>query len=48
MTFGFEKSMVTCQDGSKIPIVGFGTWPMKNDECYEAVMTAIECGYRYS
>ena len=34
------------EDGTLIPQIGFGTWPMKGDECYEAVIRAIKTGYR--
>jgi diketogulonate reductase-like aldo/keto reductase len=30
-----------------IPLLGFGTFPMKGDECRQAVRTALECGYRH-
>lgn len=31
----------------EIPLMGFGTYPMKGDECRQAVETALECGYRH-
>ena len=34
------------ENGQKIPQVGFGTWPMKGDECFDAVCSAIKIGYR--
>ncbi len=30
-----------------IPLVGFGTWQLKGDECYDAVLAALEAGYRH-
>jgi diketogulonate reductase-like aldo/keto reductase len=33
-------------DGRTIPQLGFGTWPLDDDEAYAAVGTALECGYR--
>jgi len=30
-----------------IPALGFGTWPLKGDECARAVRTALETGYRH-
>jgi 2,5-diketo-D-gluconate reductase B len=30
-----------------IPILGFGTWPLKGDACAAAVITALEVGYRH-
>jgi diketogulonate reductase-like aldo/keto reductase len=33
-------------DGRAIPRLGFGTWPLDDDEAYAAVGTALERGYR--
>jgi len=33
-------------DGTTIPAVGFGTWPMKGSEATRAVLSALEAGYR--
>jgi len=30
-----------------IPVLGFGTWPLKGDECVASVRTALACGYRH-
>lgn len=30
-----------------IPIIGFGTWQLKGDECYNAVKYALKIGYRH-
>ncbi len=30
-----------------IPILGFGTWPLKGEECVASVRTALACGYRH-
>lgn len=30
-----------------IPMIGFGTWPMKGEECQRAVSQALEVGYRH-
>ena len=30
-----------------MPVVGFGTWRMRHDQAYEAVLTALEVGYRH-
>src|SRR5262245_33464032 len=32
---------------SGIPILGFGTWPLKGDRCFEAVSLALQVGYRH-
>ncbi|WP_182523335.1 aldo/keto reductase [Nocardioides dongkuii] len=36
----------TLADGQTIPGIGFGTYPLRGDECVEAVTSAIEAGYR--
>lgn len=36
----------TLNDGTKIPAVGLGTWPMDDAEAERAVATALESGYR--
>ena len=33
--------------GRRIPALGYGTWPMKGDECVRSVSTALEVGYRH-
>lgn len=33
--------------GASIPVIGFGTWPLKGEECARAVATAVEYGYRH-
>lgn len=33
-------------DGHQIPAIGFGTYPMKGDECVTAVKSALHAGYR--
>ena len=30
-----------------MPLLGFGTWLMNGSECYEAVRTALDAGYRH-
>lgn len=30
-----------------IPLIGFGTWQITGDECYRAVRTALDVGYRH-
>ena len=32
--------------GQRMPVVQFGTYKMKGDECYKAVLTALRSGYR--
>ncbi|MFJ4205311.1 aldo/keto reductase [Streptomyces sviceus] len=36
----------TLNDGTKIPAIGLGTWPMDDAEAERAVATALESGYR--
>jgi len=34
-------------NGAKIPVLGFGTWPMRGDECRKAVSAGLKLGYRH-
>ncbi|MET7274680.1 aldo/keto reductase [Streptomyces flaveolus] len=36
----------TLDDGTRLPALGLGTWPMKDDEAERAVRDALETGYR--
>ncbi|MFH8441754.1 aldo/keto reductase [Streptomyces sp. NPDC018026] len=36
----------TLNDGTSLPALGLGTWPMKDEEAERAVRTALETGYR--
>ena len=38
---------VALSGGGAIPLVGFGTWQLKGDECYAASVAAFEAGYRH-
>lgn len=39
---------LTLTNGDEIPVVGFGTWLLKEgDECYHAVREALAAGYRH-
>lgn len=33
--------------GAKVPALGFGTWQLSGETCYEAVRDALEIGYRH-
>ena len=33
--------------GASIPAIGYGTWPLKGEECARSVAVALECGYRH-
>ncbi len=37
---------VTVQ-GAEVPAIGLGTWRIQGQECYRAVSTALEAGYRH-
>ncbi|MQY10702.1 putative oxidoreductase [Streptomyces sp. RB5] len=37
---------LTAGDGTRIPAIGLGTWPMGDDEAQEAVADALSAGYR--
>lgn len=37
---------VKLNNGSLMPLVGLGTWDLRNDECIEIVSKAIQLGYR--
>ncbi len=36
----------TLNDGHQLPAIGFGTYPLKGDEGYQAVISALDNGYR--
>jgi diketogulonate reductase-like aldo/keto reductase len=38
---------ITLPGGGAIPLVGFGTWQLKGEECYAACLAAFEAGYRH-
>lgn len=33
--------------GARIPAIGFGTWSLKGDDCYNSVRAAIDVGYNH-
>lgn len=33
--------------GAKIPVIGLGTWPLRGKECRDAVLSALDAGYRH-
>lgn len=37
---------VTLNNGVKMPVLGFGTYQITDDECEKAVISAIKAGYR--
>src|SRR3712207_9246159 len=34
-------------NGAAIPAIGLGTWPLRDEECVNAVRWALEAGYRH-
>ncbi|MFF7794751.1 aldo/keto reductase [Streptomyces sp. NPDC007991] len=36
----------TLNDGTALPALGLGTWPLGDDEAQQAVLSALEAGYR--
>src|SRR4029078_9972878 len=42
----FEIPRYTLNDGQSVPVIGFGTYPLRGDDGVEAMVTALEAGYR--
>jgi 2,5-diketo-D-gluconate reductase A len=42
-----EIPVVTLRGGGQMPMVGFGTWPMRGRQARAAVATALDAGYRH-
>ncbi len=38
---------VPLDSGGAMPLLGFGTWQMTGAQCYDAVRTALDAGYRH-
>ena len=38
---------VTLNSGTTMPLLGFGTWQIRGDKAYQAVLAALEAGYRH-
>lgn len=38
---------VTINTGAKLPLIGLGTWRSSEEECYNAVLSALESGYKH-
>lgn len=41
------KPMAVHAHGADIPVIGLGTWPMKGQDCVDAVSHALKVGYRH-
>lgn len=40
-----QQHVVLNRTGDKMPLVGFGTWKVENDQAEEVVYNAIKVGY---
>jgi 2,5-diketo-D-gluconate reductase A len=38
---------VPLSGGARMPLIGFGTWQLSGDACYDAVRRALDVGYRH-
>lgn len=46
-TGGMPSAQLTLHNGQKIPQLGLGVWKAAAGDCYRAVRTALEVGYRH-
>ena len=42
-----DSTMLHPANGGDIPLIGFGTWPLKGEECSDMVHRALRAGYRH-
>jgi len=47
MTEARKVPAVRLPGGAAMPMVGFGTWPMHAHQACEAVLRALQAGYRH-
>lgn len=47
MSDASEVPVVTLRNGAQMPMVGFGTWPMRGRQAHAAVAAALAAGYRH-
>jgi len=47
MTPPAEVPAASLPGGGRMPVVGFGTWRMRHDNAYQAVLAALATGYRH-
>ena len=40
-----RDSTITLPSGNKIPIIGYGTYQLKGEECINGVQYALKAGY---
>lgn len=38
---------IKLNDSVELPLIGFGTWQLLGDDCYNSVLNAFEAGYRH-
>jgi len=38
---------ITLKSGQEMPVLGLGTWQLRNSQCQQAVATALKLGYRH-
>ncbi|KRX06729.1 NADP-dependent oxidoreductase domain [Pseudocohnilembus persalinus] len=43
----FQFPMIQLKNGTKIPQIGFGTYQLKEPDCYNSVLYALQIGYRH-
>ena len=41
-----DSQTFTLNSGQRMPVVQFGTYKMKGEECYKATLAALRSGYR--
>lgn len=39
------RGNLSWKNGDRFPALGFGTWKLTGEECYEAVRAALDAGY---
>jgi 2,5-diketo-D-gluconate reductase A len=47
MTVDIPTDTLSLPGGGRFPLVGFGTWQLRGDECYTATLAALQAGYRH-
>ncbi len=47
MTPDIPTDTLPLAGGGRFPLVGFGTWQLRSEECYTATLAALEAGYRH-
>jgi diketogulonate reductase-like aldo/keto reductase len=47
VTVDIPTDTLALPGGGAFPLVGFGTWRLRGEECYAATLAALEAGYRH-